>query len=322
MGNPLVSAIIVTYNRADIVVRCIESLLKQTYGNMEIIVVDNHSTDNSIDLINEFCRDNQVGDIVRIVALKENLMNAGGRNVGIQNAKGSYLLFVDSDNVLDKNAVQIMLRDLLDNKRIASVTALTIQNDDRSEQQLCRNISLYTSKASSKTCNYMEDTIDEFVYTQCCENVFMVRREVIDMIGYFDKSYYIMYEEADFCERIRRKGYQHITEPKARTIHYRAKGHDEQSELRALGIGFPARAFYFARNRTVYMRKYANVFGKILYYLLFQHLFMCYYCMKAVKYKRFDIAKEYLRGYLKSMFMKINKNDYVSFDGEANYNGN
>lgn len=322
MENPLVSAIIVTYNRADIVVRCIESLLKQTYDNMEIIVVDNHSTDNSIDLINEFCSSNQVGDAVQVVVSKENLMNAGGRNVGIQNAKGSYLLFVDSDNILDKNAVQIMLKDLLDNQGIASVTALTIQNDDRSEQQLCRNISLYTSKASSKTCNYMKDTINEFVYTGCCENVFMVRREVIDMIGYFDKSYYIMYEEADFCERIRRKGYQHITEPKARTIHYRAKGNDEQSELRALGIGFPARAFYFARNRTVYMRKYANIFGKILYYLLFQHLFMCYYCLKALKYERFDIAKEYLRGYSKSMFMKITKNDYVSFDGEAKCNGN
>lgn len=320
MKRPLISAIIVTYNRVDIVVNCIESLLKQSYDNMEIIVVDNHSTDQSVELIREFCEDKKVGDKVRVVDSDVNLMNAGGRNLGIRYAKGDYLLFVDSDNILDHEAVRIMLKDLMNHQKIASVTALTIQNDDRSTQQLYRRISLYTSMAHSRNCDYEKEMPTKCVYTECCENVFMVRREVIDLIGYFDKSYYIMYEEADFCERIRRKGYRHITDPKAKTVHYRAMGNDEQSELRALGIGFPARAFYFARNRTVYMRKYANALGLVLYYLLFQHLFMCYYCYKAISYRRYDIAKEYLRGYMQSMFMKVDRDSYVSFDGAENEN--
>lgn len=74
----LISAIIVTYNRADIVVSCIESLLEQTYSNLEIIVVDNKSTDNSVRLIQQYTKEHHAEEKVKVIECTENLMNAGG----------------------------------------------------------------------------------------------------------------------------------------------------------------------------------------------------------------------------------------------------
>lgn len=228
----------------------------------------------------------------------------GGRNVGIRHARGELLLFVDSDNVLDKNLVRYMKEDFAEDEKLGIVGALTIQNDDRSLQRLSANISLYTSHMRAKMCNYKMRHLEK-TPSGVAENVFMVRAGLFGEFGEFDRSYYIMYEETDFQIKVTRAGWGLITDPRARTLHYRAKTGEEIGELRALGIGFPLRAYYFARNRTVFMRRYAPFMGKVCYYTVFMHMFMVYYCLKAVKYKRFDIVRGYLKGYVRGVFSKI-----------------
>ena len=93
MGNPLVSVVIPTYNRAHIIKRSIMSVLSQTYGNIEIIVIDDGSTDNTEEVvlgIND--------DRIRYYK-KENGGSSSARNMGISLAKGSYIAFQDSDDI-------------------------------------------------------------------------------------------------------------------------------------------------------------------------------------------------------------------------------
>ncbi|KRM21027.1 glycosyltransferase family 2 protein [Latilactobacillus graminis] len=90
----LVSIIIPVYNVASYLERCIQSLLDQTYKNIEIILVNDGSNDNSLDILNKFRKkDNRI-----IVISKENGGQASARNLGIKQSKGKYIMFVDSDD--------------------------------------------------------------------------------------------------------------------------------------------------------------------------------------------------------------------------------
>src|SRR5690554_2651351 len=92
--KPLFSIIIPTYNRADIIGRTIESALNQTYDHFEVIVVDDGSTDNTAEAVEKY-KDKRLS-----YYKKENAERGAARNYGAQRAKGDYVYFLDSDDLL------------------------------------------------------------------------------------------------------------------------------------------------------------------------------------------------------------------------------
>ncbi len=99
-GTPLVSIIIPVYNRELYLRECMDSAVGQTYKNIEIICVDDGSSDSSMDILKEYADENN-----RITILIQNNSGAAiARNAGIAIARGDYLWFADSDDVLDINA--------------------------------------------------------------------------------------------------------------------------------------------------------------------------------------------------------------------------
>lgn len=309
MMKPLVSVVIPTYNRSDFIIRCIDAVLESSYDNLEVLVVDNHSTDKTVERIEA----QNYGDKVKLIRNRKNLMAAGARNVGIHHSRGELILLMDDDNLIDKQAISHMVRDMEEDAKIGIITALCIQYDMRGTQVGSSAISLYTSKASWTHGDYRNN--DAVFETDCCENMWMIRRDVVRKIGYIDTDYYIMMEDADYCRRIKLSGYKAVLDPRAQTVHYRVKSPDENAELRAWGIGKPVRAFYFAKNRSVYMRKFAPPIGKLLYFLFFAHAFLVYYCLKAIRHGRWDIAASYFRGYTAGMFIKIKRGLYIGYGG-------
>lgn len=91
--KPSVSVIIPTHNRANLVARAIRSVLRQTYQNFEIIVVDDASTDNTKDVIKNFCDER-----ISYIRQKVNKGAPAARNRGIRAARGKYIAFLDSDD--------------------------------------------------------------------------------------------------------------------------------------------------------------------------------------------------------------------------------
>jgi glycosyltransferase involved in cell wall biosynthesis len=94
--SPLVSIIIPTFNSGRTIGICLESIIKQTYREIEIIVVDNYSSDNTVKMAKSF--NSKV-----IISSSE---RSAARNLGAKLAKGEYLLFIDSDMKLTKNVVK------------------------------------------------------------------------------------------------------------------------------------------------------------------------------------------------------------------------
>lgn len=121
-ANPLVSAILVNWNGEKWLRKCIESLLEQTYRPVEIVMVDNGSTDNSIAYVRkEFPQ-------VKIVEVGKNLGFARGNNAGIKAASGHYILLLNTDAWLDKDAIE-KLEDVYERNNYAVIAPYSTQYD-------------------------------------------------------------------------------------------------------------------------------------------------------------------------------------------------
>lgn len=124
--NELVSVVVPVYNVEKYIGECVSSILKQTYKNLEVIVVSDGSPDGSVGI----CRKLQETDKrVRIIE-KENGGVSSARNIGIQGAQGDYLMFVDGDDWLELNAVETLLFAMKKNKVDASFSNCYYRNED------------------------------------------------------------------------------------------------------------------------------------------------------------------------------------------------
>jgi GT2 family glycosyltransferase len=108
----LVSVIIVNYNGKKWLQKCLDSLLNQTYTNFEIILVDNKSTDDSI----KFLKTNYLDKRLKIIEHKENSGFSGGNNIGIESAKGEYILLLNNDTWVDSDFLEKIMTFYKNNK--------------------------------------------------------------------------------------------------------------------------------------------------------------------------------------------------------------
>lgn len=108
-----VSIIIPVYNSGRFLSQCLDSLLNQTYKNIEIICVNDGSTDNSLEILEKYCE--QYSQIRVITKENENLGAASARNMGLDNASGDYIQVLDSDDFFDEYMIEKMLTAAIDN---------------------------------------------------------------------------------------------------------------------------------------------------------------------------------------------------------------
>lgn len=109
--EPLISVIIPTYNRSSLLMQTLESVFRQSFRNIEVIVIDDGSSDDTVDVIN-----NNYENRVRLLSLPHSGLPAVARNAGIESAKGELIAFCDSDDIWMENKIEIQLQGLADKK--------------------------------------------------------------------------------------------------------------------------------------------------------------------------------------------------------------
>ena len=113
--NNLISIVIPNYNSALYINQTLDSVLKQTYKYFEIIVVDDKSSDNSISLIEDYIKENPNINI-KLICLNDNYgMPAGPRNIGVESANGSWIAFLDCDDIWHPLKLELQMKALIDN---------------------------------------------------------------------------------------------------------------------------------------------------------------------------------------------------------------
>lgn len=173
--EPLVSVIIPVYNRESTILRSLNSVLRQTYYNIEVIIVDDCSTDNTIQVI-ETCMD----DRVELVRLPSNCGANTARNRGIEQASGLFIAFQDSDDEWMANKLEKQVRYMLETGVAASYCPYILYGYNKCliipSEYLDHNYCEFDIKNSLKKCNIIGTP------------TLIVKKEVFSVIGMFDEE--------------------------------------------------------------------------------------------------------------------------------------
>ena len=187
--NPLVSVCIPTYNNADFIGQTIESILAQTYKNIEILIGDNVSSDSTEEIINTFIkRDTRI----KYFKNKKNLMYFGNCNNLIKKAKGKYIAIFHSDDVYNKDIIHKQVKFLEDNVKFAGVFSQRNLIDDNNNPIKCPLLDFELKNGGVIDVDldfYISEMLVKDNYILVCPTS-MVRRSVyIELGGYSEVDY-------------------------------------------------------------------------------------------------------------------------------------
>jgi len=270
------SIIIVNYNTSNLLKECIESIKNSALNiSYEIIVIDNNSFDNSIDLIKDKFQN------LKIIINKINLGFARANNQGIKRSEGRYILLLNPDTVILPNSLKRMM-EFMDNHPEAGVAGCKVLNPNGTLQLACRrsfpapSVSFYRLTGlsrlfpKSKTfarynlTYYNPDVVQEV--DAVSGSFMMIIRKAINEVGMLDEQFFMYGEELDLCFRMKEKGWKVYYVPDAEIIHY--KGKSSQQRKRKAVIDFHKAMYIFHKKHyaghTFFLLNWIIILGIIL----------------------------------------------------------
>lgn len=297
MAKKLVSIVIVTRNRKDIVLDCLQFVFKMDYPNFEVILVDNGSEDNTITAVKEKFPQ------VNIVETRENLGLNGGKNLGQKQANGDYILFLDSDTVVDKNLVKELVKVAEDDSSVGVVAPKMYYFSPKNVIWYAGSfVNLLTSKTKNIGANQIDNGQFDFLYeTEFAPTAYLATRQVINKLKGHDESLFMTYGDTDYGFRARKAGFKFMFCPKAKLWH-KIKKYECEKTIRSLGFNLPMRAYYFARNRVIFMKKHTSKLNFLIFMFLFFPLFPLYFTFKIIV---FGGGWKYLKPYWQGVIDSI-----------------
>lgn len=243
MNDFTVSVVIVNFNGALYIEKCLDSFVKQNRKPDEILIVDNNSQDNSVEFIKKSFPQ------VNIIKSPENNGYGAALNIGIKNSKGNILILGNNDLCVDPFWLDNILKEFTEHKNCGLAASKVLYMD---EPQKINSTGMLFYKDMSAV-NRGLDEIDKGQYDNR-EEVFgaygvlmAFRKEVFDKIGLFDEDYFLFREEDEFMWRMRRHGWITRYAPAAKVFHKRSAN---------TKLFSPLKLYYSERNRFFNVLKY------------------------------------------------------------------
>lgn len=214
----MVSIIILSYNTKDLLRNCIQSLYTHFLNfSFEIIVVDNASQDGSCEMVRK------VFPKVTLVENKENFGFTKGNNIGVQHAKGTSVLFLNSDTMVQNASIHNMVTFMEKNSHVGIVGG-RLQNTDGSEQRAYGTFytllrvcfMLFAGDKGELLASHINDTRSvDWVSGGCM----LVRKSVFEQLHGFDENIFMYMEDMELCYRAKKQGFAVYFFPEATVIH-------------------------------------------------------------------------------------------------------
>jgi hypothetical protein len=207
------SIIIVTYNSNEDLKDCLPALYKQSYTDFEIIIVDNASSDGTLDFVTKNFPN------VKLIKNNSNLGYSEGNNIGFKSAIGEYIVILNPDTIPDKEWLYNLISPLESDSSIGATTSKILLHN-KNQINTCGNITHYTGLAF---CNGLYKTISEHDKRKIIGAVsgcaFAIRKDIFIMIGGFDDSFFLYLEDTDISWRLRLLGYNILYIPESIVYH-------------------------------------------------------------------------------------------------------
>lgn len=284
----MVSVIIPNYNGAKFLEDCFKALKRQTYEDMEVIFVDNASTDDSV----EFAKKLYPG--IRVIELSDNTGFACAVNRGIEAAQGEYVLLLNNDTIIFPNFVKNQYKMIKNKPDVFSCSALMIQNKNRElvDDAGDELAALGWGFAPDRDKPVSGCGVPHEVFSSCA-GAAIYRKSVFDEIGLFDENFFAYLEDMDVGYRARLAGYRNLYNPYAKVYHIGSAS--SGSRHNAFKVELSAR-------NTMYMIRKNMPAAQLVLNLPF---IMSGIMIKTVYFGKKGLAKAYLKGIAKGSFGKL-----------------
>ncbi|HLF25339.1 MAG TPA: glycosyltransferase family 2 protein [Anaerolineae bacterium] len=245
MASPAVALIILNYNRRDDTLACLRSLQALSYPNARWLLVDNGSTDDSVERVRREFRN------VDILETGDNLGFAAGNNVGLRaalDAGADYLLLLNNDTEVAPDLLDVLIETCEAEPRIG-VVGPKIYYHDRPDTLWSagglidwrRGTSAMRGLDEVDRGQFDASTDVDFV-TGCA---LLVRRAAVEQAGLIDERFGMYFEETEWCVRIARGGWRIVYAPNGRLWHKIRPAQQDTS---------PRITYYMTRNRLLFLR--------------------------------------------------------------------
>lgn len=294
---PLVSIIILNYNGKDYVEECLDSVLNQTYKNMEVIVVDNASKDGSLEIL----RDKYMSKIM-LIENDKNLGFAEGNNVAYKKANGEFIALLNNDAVADNEWLYKFISAVnrcdpsfgmwaskilfYDNHKMIDTLGHLIYPDGLNRGR---------GKGEIDTGQYNKE--EEVFYPSGCAAVY--RKKMLDEIGFFDPDFFAYGDDTDVGLKARLAGWRCLYVPTA-VVYHRSSA--------TAGRYSPFKAYLVERNRVWILVKYFPLRYILLspFYTILRWIFQLYGAVTgkgsagkfAEEFSLLKLARVFLRAYI------------------------
>lgn len=255
----LVCAILVNYNGKVDTEECVKSILNCEYSNIKIIIVDNASSYDSLEY-NEIINKEKCN----IIYSKENVGFAGANNIGIKYAKlkycPKYYLIINNDTVVSKNFLQPLISKFKENSNVGIATSKIYYYNEPEllwfggsyfDKTLCEFKIYGIGEKDSEKYSIEKD----IPFATAC--LWLLADNVIEEVGLINEEYFLYYEDADYCMRIREKGYSIEYVPKSIIYHKESRSTKKGSDLYY---------YYNTRNYLIFISKFCDLSHRIRVY--------------------------------------------------------
>lgn len=262
---PQVSIVILNWNNADDTLKCLDSFLRLNYSNFELIVVDNGSSDDSLQQIkNKF-------PSVTCVEVGKNLGYSGGNNVGIKysmkDKKNEYILIINNDiELMNPKFLTQMIEEMRTDSKIGIIGPRVINPGGRVQNTILFTPTLLNCIKESLGLRFRTKEQKDYNILQQVGAVsgvcWMIRTNVVRKVGLLDEDYFMYAEEQDYCYRVKKADWKVMYYPIDSVLH--KKEHQDTNMERAY-----RQYIYTRRNLVLFLRKHFGFWQAALLAILF-----------------------------------------------------
>jgi GT2 family glycosyltransferase len=321
MSYPSIGIIILTYNSEKYIRSCVSSVLKSTYINYEILIIDNASTDKTMEYLSDDFHVSIRGAHKKLPKYKKKTNNifviqnkynsgyAAGNNIGINyflKRCVDYVLLLNPDTIVDENLLR-ECSDVLRHNTNAGIVGPIITYLNEPDKiwfagGYFNKLFCYTRHPNMNKMINTFDTSDTFD-TLCKSTDFitgacmMVKAEVFKYAGLLPEDYFMYFEDVDFCRRVIQNQYTCMLVNKA-LMQHAVSGSMNNAETNNLTS---QKAYYFARNPIIFIKKYVHGWRIIPAYFGQLLIRLPYYSIQLIKQKNLYALLAYLHGFLEGV---------------------
>jgi GT2 family glycosyltransferase len=259
--SPLVSVIVLNYNAGELLLNCVDSLIKSSYSNLEIIVVDNISKDGS----QTKCKEKFPN--IKLIQNKENLGYCGGNNIGIRDAKGEFIVILNPDTVVDSDWIKELIfayNKFGEGLYQPKILSLNEENIIQSTGNMLHVFGFgFARDKGNKVVDKIEETEKIGYASGTC---LFTSREVIDKVGLLDEFLFLYHDDLDLGWRAAQIGINSYYVPKSKIFH-----------VESYSLKWSSKKFYWLERNRKYclLTHYSkNTYEKMRFSLMLVDLFI------------------------------------------------